>query len=142
MDFMFQYIGDYMRLCILSDVAFLADVLQMFRYNLLDKYQLDPAYYMSALQLTWSALLKFIYRPIYLITDPEMYCMIQPNIRGGMSRLSTIRPCEQQAHGLALRSDQSHVLHNVCGRQQPRWLGKVAAGARQQVRVGEQRRLP
>ena len=39
---------------------------------------------MSAPQLAWRALLKFINRPIQLITDPEMYRMIQPNIRGGI----------------------------------------------------------
>ena len=39
-----------MRLYLVSDVALLADVFQMFRYNSLDEYQLDPAYFMSALQ--------------------------------------------------------------------------------------------
>ena len=57
-DFKFQHIGDYMRLYLLRDVAFFADVFQMFRYNSLDEYQLDPAYYMSAPQLAWNALLK------------------------------------------------------------------------------------
>ena len=59
-----------MRLYLLSDVALLADVFQMFRYNSLDDYQLDLAYYMSAPQLTWNALLKYIDRSIHLITDP------------------------------------------------------------------------
>ena len=86
--FKFQHIGDYMRLYLLSDVAFLADVFQMFRYNSLDKYQLDPAYYMSAPQLAWNALLKYIDRPIHLITDPEMYRMIQPNIHGKICNAS------------------------------------------------------
>ena len=38
----------------------------------------------SASQLTWNALLKHIDRPIPLITDPKMNCMIQPNIRNGI----------------------------------------------------------
>ena len=87
-EFNFQHIGDYMRLYLLSDVALLADVFQMFRYNSLDEYQLDPAYYMSAPQLAWNALLKYIHRLIHLITDPEMYRMIQPNIRGGICHAS------------------------------------------------------
>ena len=47
-DFKFKHIGDYMRFYLLSDVALLTDMFQMFRYNSLDEYQLDPAYYMSA----------------------------------------------------------------------------------------------
>ena len=73
---------------LLSDVALYADVFQMFLYNSLDYYQLDPAYYMSVSQLAWNALLKYIDRPIHLITDPEMCRMIQPNIRGGICHAS------------------------------------------------------
>ena len=87
-DYKFQHIGDYMRLYLLSDVALFADMFQLFRYNSLDAYQLDPAYYISAPQLAWNALLKYIDRPIHLITDPEMYRMIQPNIRGGICHAS------------------------------------------------------
>ena len=71
-----------MQLYLLSDICLLADVFQMFRNNSLNEYQLDLAYFLSAPQLTWNALLKHIDRPIQLITDPEMYRMIQPNIRG------------------------------------------------------------
>ena len=62
----------------------LAEVFQSFRNNSLDEYQLDPAYFVSAPQLAWNALLKHIDRPIPLITDPEMYRMIHPNIYGGI----------------------------------------------------------
>ena len=60
----------------------------MFRNNSLNEYQLDPAYFVSAPQIAWNALLKHIDRPIPLITDPEMYWMIQPNIRGGICHAS------------------------------------------------------
>ena len=68
--------GAYMLLYLCCDVALFADVFQRFRRNSLDEYQLDPVYYASAPQLAWSALLKYIDRPIQLITDPEMYRMI------------------------------------------------------------------
>ena len=87
-DFKCGDIDDYMRLYLLCDVALLADVFQKFRKQSLEEYQLDPAYYMSSPQLAWSALLKYIDRPIHLITDPEMYRMIQPNIRGGICHAS------------------------------------------------------
>ena len=80
-----------MRLYLLNDICILADVFETFRANSLEEYQLDPAYYTSAPELAWSALLKFINRPIHLITDPEMYRMIQPNMRRHMSCECAIR---------------------------------------------------
>ena len=65
-----------MALYILSNICLLPDVFQAFRNNSLDKYQLDPAYFVSAPQLAWNALLKHIDLPIQLITDPEMYRII------------------------------------------------------------------
>ena len=87
-DFKIENMGAYMLLYLLSDVALLADVFKRFRRNSLDEYQLDPVYYVCAFQLAWSAMLKYINRPIHLITDPEMYRMIQPNIRGGICHVS------------------------------------------------------
>ena len=72
----------------MRDICLLADVFQAFRNNSLDEYQLDPAYFVSAPKLAWNALLKHIDRPIPLITDPEMYRMIQPNMRGGICHAS------------------------------------------------------
>ena len=54
----------------------------------MDEYQLDPAYFVSAATLAWNALLIYIDWPIPLITDPVMYRMIQPNIRGGICHAS------------------------------------------------------
>ena len=79
-----QNLKEYMALYLLSDICLLADVFQAFRSNSLDEYQLDPAYFVSAPQLAWNPLLKHIDRPIPLITESEMYRMIQPNIRGGI----------------------------------------------------------
>ena len=78
----------YMALYLVSDISLLADVFQSFKNQSLNEYQLDPAYFVSAPQLAWNALLKHIDRPIPLITDPEMYRMIQPNIHGGICHAS------------------------------------------------------
>ena len=79
---------EYMALSLLSDICLLADLFQAFRNQFLDEYQLYPAYFVSAPQLAWNALLKHIDKPIPLITDPEMYWMIQPNIRGEICHAS------------------------------------------------------
>ena len=83
-----------MALYLLSDICLLADVFQAFRNNSFDEYQLDPAYFVSAPQLAWNALLEHIGRPIPLITDPEMYRMIQPNIQSGICAGSSSRETE------------------------------------------------
>ena len=87
-DFQFESLKDYIQLYLLSDICLLADVFQMFRNNSLNEYQLDPAYFVSAPQLAWNALLKHSNQSIPLITDPEMYRLIQPNIRGGICHAS------------------------------------------------------
>ena len=87
-DFQCESLKDYMKLYLLSDICLLADVFQMFRNNSLEEYQLDPAYFVSAPQLAWNALLKHINQSIPLITDPEMYRMIQQNIRDGICHAS------------------------------------------------------
>ena len=59
---------------------------------MLKEDQLDPAYFVSAPQLAWNAHLRHIYRPITSITDPEMYQLIQPNIRGGYATQASAMP--------------------------------------------------
>ena len=77
-EFQCETLKEYMKLYLLCDVCLLADVFEQFRKTSLEEYQLDPAYFVSAPQLAWSALLIFINCPIYLISDPKMYRMIQP----------------------------------------------------------------
>ncbi len=52
-------------------------------------YHLDPAYYLSAPQLTWDAMLKYTHAKIELISDTAMFAMIDSGIRGGGSMIST-----------------------------------------------------
>ena len=87
-DFQCETLTHYMGIYLLTDVLLLADVFQNFRNASLAEYQLDPVYFVSAPHLAWNALLKYIDRPIHLITDPEMYRMIQPSIRGGICHVS------------------------------------------------------
>ena len=79
---------DYLKLYLASDVCQLADVFENFRHNCFQNYKLDPAYFVSAPQLAWNAMFKFLDLKLELISDPEMYRMIQPNIRGGICHAS------------------------------------------------------
>ena len=51
-------------------------------------YELDPAHYVSAPQLSWDAMLKQTKCRLELITDPEMYRMLVNSMRGGICMIS------------------------------------------------------
>lgn len=57
---------------LLTDVFLFAEVFQNFHNASLSEYQLYPAYFVCAMHLAFNALLKYIDRPINLITDPEL----------------------------------------------------------------------
>ena len=65
-----------------------ADVFQNLRSICFLNYKLDPAYFVSAPQLAWNAMFKMHNLKLKLISDPEMYWMIKPNIRGGICHAS------------------------------------------------------
>ena len=77
-----------MQLYLKTDVCLLVDVFENFRATCHEAYQLDPAYFVSAQQLAWNAMFKKLKLEVKLISDPEMYRMIQPNIRGGICHAS------------------------------------------------------
>ena len=60
--------------------------LQMYMKTLeicLDKYELDPSYFISAPGFVWEACLKKTGVKLKLITDYDMILMIEKGIRGG-----------------------------------------------------------
>ena len=67
----------------------LADVFEEFREVSKRIYDLDPAYYISAPQLSWDAMLKITGAKIELIHDSAMFTMIDSGIRGGVSMITT-----------------------------------------------------
>lgn len=48
-------------------------------------YGLDPAHYVSAPQLSWDAMLKKTAVELELVSDPEMFKMIDNGLRGGIA---------------------------------------------------------
>ena len=79
---------EYMQLYLTIDVCLLADIFENFRATCHEASQLDPAYCVSAPQLAWNAMFKKSKLEVKLLSDPEMYQMIQPYIRGGICHAS------------------------------------------------------
>lgn len=78
----------YMCLYMKTDVLLLTDVFENFRNVSLLHYRLDPAHYVSSPQLSWDAMLLYTKCVVELISDPEMFKMIDNGIRGGLCMIS------------------------------------------------------
>ena len=78
-------IKDYTLFYMKTDVLLLADCFNNFRKTCLGFRQLDPVYFFSLPGFSWAAALKTSGIKLELLTDYEMYCMIEQGIRGGLS---------------------------------------------------------
>ena len=79
---------DYQNLYNLSDVLLLADIFENFTNICMNHYGLDPAWYYSAPGLAWHAALKIAKVKLELISDTDMFLMIESGIRGGFATIS------------------------------------------------------
>ena len=83
-----QNLGQYHDHYLLSGVLLLADVFQHFRHDVLQNHGLDCLYFPTLPSLAWSMALKHTQVEIDLITDPNMYLMIESSIHGGIATIS------------------------------------------------------
>ena len=67
-----------------NDTLLLEDVLENFRNKCIEIYGLDPAHFMSASGLAWQACLKKTGVNTELLTDIDMFLMVEKGIRGAI----------------------------------------------------------
>ena len=79
---------DYTSLYVKLDTVLLADVFEQFRRLTFKQYGLDPAHCWTLAGYTWQAALKFTGMQLELITDPNIFLMVESAIRGGISTVS------------------------------------------------------
>ena len=82
--FNIKNLGEYHHLYVQNDTSLLADVFENFRDICINVYDLDPAYFLSALGLAWQACLKKTGVKLELLKDIDMLLMIGKGIRGGI----------------------------------------------------------
>ena len=80
--------GEYHDIYLATDVLLLADCFEAFRETAIENYKLDPTHYVSLPGFGWDALLKMTNIKLDVISDYDMYLMIESGIRGGMSMIS------------------------------------------------------
>ena len=71
-----------------ADVLILADVFENFRKTGKEYYNLESAYYFSCSGFAWDAMLKMTDINLELITDTDMYQMVETGLRGGVSYIA------------------------------------------------------
>lgn len=88
-EFNIQNLGEYHDLYLKTDVLLLTDVFEAFRKTAMKNYKLDPANgYFTLPNFAWDAMLKMTKVKLELLTDIDMYQMVEKGIRGGISMIS------------------------------------------------------
>ena len=72
---------------LLSGVLLLADVFPNFRNSVYEQHFLDPLHFITLPSLAWASALKYTGAELDLITDPDMYLMVENNMRGGIATI-------------------------------------------------------
>ena len=80
-------IKDYHDLYLKTDVLLLVDVMTEFRRVCKEIYGLDALHYYTSPGLSWDSMLKYTGSEFDLISDLNMYLMIEKGIRGGISSI-------------------------------------------------------
>ena len=78
---------DYHDLYLKTDVLLLADVMNEFRKTCKRAYGLEAFHYYTSPGLAWDAMLKYTKVKLDLISDPDMFHMMEKGIRGGVSSI-------------------------------------------------------
>ena len=84
-----ETMGDYHDVHLQLDVLLLTDFFEKFRKTCLSYYKFDPAHYYTTPGLAWDAALRMSKITLELITDVDIYNMIDTSIRGGVSMMLT-----------------------------------------------------
>ena len=131
-EFKCKTMGDYHDLYLKSDVLILADVFENFRKTGKEYYNLDPAHHFSCPGFTWDAMLKMTGINLKLITDIDMYLMVEKGLRDGVSYIANrySNPNNKYLSDYDKNKDSSYLMYldanafYACAMSQPLPTGR------------------
>ena len=82
--FKIKNLGEYHNLYVQCDTLLLADAFENFRNKCIERYELDPAHFLSAPGLAWQACLTKTKGELELLTNTDTLLMAEKGIRGGI----------------------------------------------------------
>ena len=88
-EFQCQSMECFMILYMKCDVYVTAEVIFTYRQKMLEFFELDPFKFISLPSLSFSGFLMKCEQPIEMITNRSLYALLEANLRGGMSFVST-----------------------------------------------------
>ena len=83
-EFKLKNLGEYYDLYVQSDTLLLEDIFENFRNKCIEIYELDPAGFLSAPGLVWKASWKRRRVKLKLLTNNDMFKMVEKEIRDGI----------------------------------------------------------
>ena len=86
--FRMKKMSDYHDLYLKADVLSLPDVFKKFIGVFLEYYGLDRCHYLRSLGLNWDVMLKMTIVELQLISDIDMYLLVENGMRGGISYIA------------------------------------------------------
>ena len=104
--------GDYHDLYLKTDVPILADVFENFRKTSMQYYNLDISHYFSSPVFAWDAMLKMTGARLELITDIDMYLLVEKGLREGVSYIAN-RYSQPDKYLSDCDKDKREFLFNV-----------------------------
>ena len=94
-----------------SDTLLPADLFENLRNKCIEIYELDPAHYFSAPGLAWQACLKKTGVELELLTDIDMFLMVEKEIRGGIYH--AIHKCAKAINKFMRNCDKNIILSYI-----------------------------
>ena len=109
--FNLKTLGDLTKLYCITDVLLLTSVINQYRRESYDNFQLDPLWYSTAPSFSFDACMKMTGVELTLLKDVEMYNFLETGIRGGISVISQRHATADNRYCTSVSDSENYLLY-------------------------------
>ena len=109
--FNLKTLGYLTKLYCITDVMLLTSVINQYRKESYDNYQLDPLWYSTAPSFSFDACMKMTGVELSLLKDVEMYNFLEMGIRGGISVISQRHARADNRYCTSVSDSENYLLY-------------------------------